>query len=853
MDRGQTPRTKSLVICALLAAITLAVFGQTLRHDFISLDDADYVYDNPVVAQGLTSHGLAWALTRFYSSNWHPLTWLSHMMDCQFYGLRPGGHHLTNVLLHAATAITLFLLLWRMTGARWRSSFVAAVFAVHPLRVESVAWVAERKDVLSGFFFMLTLWAYVRYAEARGSGVLEWWSIGKRKSEGRNPKAERNPKSEIRNPVSGSQHSSTPALHCAAGARFYALALGFFALGLMSKPMLVTTPFVLLLLDYWPLGRLAAANPKSEIQHSNTPTLQHSDPPLLRSSPTPTLQLLWEKLPFFALSLASGVVTLLAQRVAIHVGESFSLSYRLGNALESYAVYLGQLVWPAGLAVFYPFPRHGLPVPELALAGALLAGCSWVAWAQRRARPWLLFGWLWYLVMLLPVVGIIQAGVQAHADRYTYLPQVGLGVAAAWLGAQWRMKPALRGGLAAGVIAALMICAWKQTGYWQDGRTLWNHAMAVTKNNELAHYCLGHDLFQQGKVDEAASEFRQALEIRADYPDAHDGLGICLYQQGKLTEAMAQYEQALQLLPRLAVARNGLGVCLYHLGRPAEAAAQYQQALEAQPDYAEAYNNLGNSFFKMGRLTEAVAQYQKALQLQPDSAEAHNNLGLCLFQQGRLEEASAQYRAALKLRPDYVETCNNLGNVFFRLGRIDEALAQYRKAAELQPHSATAHVNVGAALCQVGRLDEAIAEFRQAVAVQPGLADAHDSLGMALLKKGNETEALAAFREEARLKPSDPRALCKVAWLLATGTQPARRDGAKALELARQANTLTGGKDPFGLETLAAALAETGRFDEAKAKAQEAIELAQAAGQTELAGQLTRELRRYESGRPLHP
>ena len=347
-------RWRAPAVCLVLAAITFAVFGQTLTHEFIDFDDNEYVYENPVVARGLTFKGIVWAFAHVHAANWHPLTWLSHELDCQIYGLHPGGHHLTNVLLHTGTVIALFLVLRRMTGALWRSAFVAAVFAIHPLRVESVAWVAERKDVLSGLFFMLTLGAYVRYVE--------------------------NLKFQISN------------------FKFYYIgSVVLFALGLMCKPMLVTLPLVLLLLDYWPLQRKESAG-----------------------------GLVMEKLPLLALSAASCAATLLAQHGAIQSTEFYSLPLRFGNALVTCLIYLGQMVWPSGLAAFYPYPLNGPPAWEVALAGILLASLSIVAWGGRRKQPWLLMGWLWYLAMLLPVIGIIQVGMQAHADRYTYLPQIGI-------------------------------------------------------------------------------------------------------------------------------------------------------------------------------------------------------------------------------------------------------------------------------------------------------------------------------------------------------------------------------------------------------------------------------------------
>ena len=542
-------------LCLVLAAITFAVFGQTLRHEFVNFDDEDYVRDNPGVARGLTLRGIVWAFARVHSANWHPLTWLSHMLDCQLYGLNPAGHHLTNVLLHTATVIALFLVLRQMTGAFWRSAFVAAVFAIHPLRVESVAWVAERKDVLSGFFFMLTIGAYVRYA--------------------------RRPWSPAR----------------------YGLVMLLFALGLMCKPMLVTLPVVLLLLDYWPLRRV---------------------------EPRRLSGLVLEKLPLLALSAADCVVTLLAQHGAIQSDGSFSLPHRLGNALAACMVYLGQMVWPAGLAVLYPFPHNGLPAWEMALAGTLLAGLSAVAWGQRREQPWLLVGWLWYLAMLLPVVGVIQVGWQSHADRYTYLPQIGIYVAATWLAAELQVSRVAFGGLMAGVCAALMVCAWKQTAYWQDSETLWTRALACTTDNYMAHNNLGNFLDQKGRNDEAIHHFQAALQIRPGYADAHYNLGLAMFKKGEVDEAIVQYEEALEIRPNDSKEHGNLGNALFHKGRVKEAIAHYKTALELEPGYVLAHYDLGNVYLQAGHPAEAIIQFQKVLEFQPDHILALNNLAWIL-------------------------------------------------------------------------------------------------------------------------------------------------------------------------------------------------------------------------------
>ncbi|MGD0813005.1 MAG: tetratricopeptide repeat protein [Verrucomicrobiota bacterium] len=670
------------VLCLVLAAITLAVFGQTAQHEFVNCDDPDYVYGNPVVTHGLTLKGIVWAFTVFHADNWHPLTWVSHMLDCQLYGLHPGGHHITNVLLHTATVILLFLVLRQMTGALWRSAFVAAVFAIHPLRVESVVWVAERKDVLSGLFFMLTIAAYVRYARRP-------WSIAR-----------------------------------------YGLVMLLFAMGLMCKPMLVTLPVALLLLDYWPLQRAGRTTPSV---------------------------LMLEKLPLLALSAASSVITLLAQTRAIESTETISLPLRFGNALTTCMIYLEQMVWPAGLALFYPYPQKGLPTWEVALAGTLLAGLSMVVWRERRTRPWLLTGWAWYLVMLLPVAGIIQVGVQAHADRYTYLPQIGIYVAATWLLAEWGVKwlqreplRAASGSLMTGIIAVLMVCAWNQTAYWKDDETLWSRSLACTTDNAAAHLNFGSALLAKDRADDAI--------------------------------------------------------------------IQYQQALLINPDYADAHFNLGNALRKNGRLEDAIAQYQQTLLINPNLAEARLNLGVALSQKGKLDDTITQYQKALQINPNYAEAHVNLGNALAQKGKLDDAVTQYRLALQIRPDDEVAHASLGIVLAQAGRAGEAIRHLLKALQIQP----------------------------------ANPESQNNLAWLLATCPEAPLRDGNKAVELARQANALTGGENPFVLHTLAAALAEAGRFSEALQTAQRALGLAGAQSDARLAGQLQMEMKLYQTGSAFH-
>jgi len=712
---GLNGRRAVLGVCVFLAVLIWLVFGQTVHHGFVNLDDDTYVYENPPVQAGLTLGGIGWAFSTVHASNWHPMTWVSHMLDCQFYGLNAGGHHLTNVLLHTATAILLFLVLRRMTGFLWRSAFVAAVFAIHPLRVESVAWIAERKDVLSGLFCMLTLWAWVRYVE----------------------------QSKVQSPK-----SKAP----------YCLALFFFALGLMCKPMLVTLPLVLLLLDYWPMQRFN----RSSIPH-----------------------LVLEKLPFFGVAAASGLVTLFAQGKAI---SSLPLSQRIGNALVSCVVYLGQMFYPAGLAVFYPHPESGLALWKIVAAIALLLAISSLVFAGRRKRPWLLTGWVWYLLMLIPVIGILQVGAQAHADRYTYLPQIGLYVLLTWMAADrcsgWRRRRLPLVGGAVAILIALVFCAHAQTAYWRNSESLWTRALDCTANNIIAHNNFGNDLFQRGKVDEAIVQYQAALQLKPDHAEAHYNLGNALMRKGNVEEAIAHFQSALESKPDDAKARYNLAVALLQKGNMDQAIDQFRQVLQIKPDDVVARNNLGNALFQNGAAEEAVAQFQKVLQLKPEYAEAHFNLGYLLLQTGRLDEAVLQFQMVLQFKPDNEETHYQLGNALFQKGKVDEAMVQYQKAVQINPDYSEAQNNL--------------------------------------------------------------------AWLLATAPRASLRNGNQAVEHALRANRLARGADPDVLGTLAAAYAEAGRFDDARQNARQAIELARTAGQSEQVTQLNIELKLYEAKLPFH-
>jgi tetratricopeptide (TPR) repeat protein len=502
------------------------VFIQTLRYDFVNYDDPSYVYQNTRITNGMNFASVAWAFSHVHSENWHPLTTITHMLDCQLYGLNAGWHHFTNVILHSLAILLLFIALEQMTGALWRSAFVSAVFAVHPLHVESVAWIAERKDVLSAVFFMLTLLAYFHYTRAP--------SIGR-----------------------------------------YLAVLLVGALGLMSKPMLVTLPFVLLLLDYWPLRRF-------EGRQSN----------IARQ----LLRLVVEKIPLIVLSAVSSVVTFLAQRGAIGWTEQLPTSERISNALVAYVVYIGQMFWPAGLAVFYPHPENRLPVWEISLALTALIGITLAAFVLRKKAPYFVTGWLWYLGMLVPVIGLLQVGWQGHADRYTYLPQIGLYIAVTWavtdLSRSWRFQQIALGIAAAVVLSALTWASRLQTSYWRDSETLFTHALAVTSNNDVALNNLGIISLDKGQLDDAISKLQAAIDLRPENAPAHDNLAKALLRKGQVPEAMVHYRKFLELEPGNVEARNTLGTALIQQGHVREAIDQWQEALARQPDNGNAASNL---------------------------------------------------------------------------------------------------------------------------------------------------------------------------------------------------------------------------------------------------------------------
>ena len=524
-----TRKQLTAMICFALAAVTLLVYSPVLWHGFVIYDDPDYITGNAHVKAGLTWPGIVWAFTTGDAANWHPLTWISHMADWQLFGSNPAGHHLTNLLFHTANSLLLFILLNQLTGAIWRSFFVAALFAWHPLHVESVAWASERKDVLSAFFWMLTLLAYVRFA-----------NLSKVQS----------PKSKV----------------------FYILALVFFACGLMSKPMVVTLPFVLLLLDFWPLERFTIYDLRFTIW-----------------------RLVLEKIPFFALTIASCFITYRVQSGALWPSQSLSFHFRLANALMCYVRYISKIFWPTDIALIYPYP-HYWPFAGVAVAAGLLVLLSAIFTFHAKRFPYLFVGWFWFLGMLVPAIGLVQVGVQAMADRYTYLPGIGIFILVVWgvndlLNSQpQKMKIATLAGSV--VIACCLICTSIQLTYWRSSPELFLHTVKVTTDNYAAEDCLGKALESIGKNDDAGKLYADAVRIEPDYPMAQFDLGMNLLEHGDLNEASNHLAIAVQLSPRNPVMQFDFGTYLAQHGNPAEAAAHFKAALASRPDFPEAQKQL---------------------------------------------------------------------------------------------------------------------------------------------------------------------------------------------------------------------------------------------------------------------
>jgi Flp pilus assembly protein TadD len=611
---GRTPKAFDVsrittfgLIAAGLAITTFGIYLQVIGHRFIVIDDISYIEENPTVNRGVTLGGLAWAFTTFHEGNWHPLTWIAHMIDSQLFGIFAGGHLLVNALIHVANTLLLFWFLLATTRARWPSALVAALFALHPLHVESVAWAAERKDTLSTFFGLLSLIAYVRYTEAPSIRRYGWTAIT-------------------------------------------------LALGLLAKPMLVTWPFVMLLLDYWPLGRFdVTSRPPSRSFGAAGREVATKVWPLVR-----------EKLPLFVLVAASAVITSVAQSYAgaVRTFTEVPITSRLSNALVSYAKYLLLTFWPNDLAVFYPFPAAGIPVWQIIGAALLLIGITAFCLFQWKIRPYLIIGWLWFLGTLVPVIGLVQVGGQAMADRYFYVPSIGLFIAlvfgVAEIAKTRRVAPWFGATIAGVVLLVLATLTNAQIQRWNNSFTLFEHTLAVTPPNLAIQNTLGYALQRSGRLDEAAGHFEKALQMKPDEYMSLLNMGVNRFYQGRVPEAIDYAQAAIRSQADAPKAYNLLGMALAKQNHNEAAFEAVRRAVELAPKDADIRNNLGLTLARLGRMPEAINEFHEALRLNPRNAGAHANLGLALFASGNPRESIPEFEAALRLNPELKTAADGL-------------------------------------------------------------------------------------------------------------------------------------------------------------------------------------------------
>ena len=692
---------RDMLICLFLVIAVLGVYWQVRTHSFVNFDDASYILNNPHVRAGLNLEGIAWAFRFPGFDYWHPVTWLSHMLDCHLYGLNVGMHHQVSLILHILNSILLFLVFRKMTGAIWRSAFVAVMFALHPMNVESVAWLAERKNVLSTFFGLLTMLTYIHYSKR--PGVFRYLPI-----------------------------------------------LFVYTLGLMSKPMLATLPFVLLLLDYWPLGRFNLVYSGSN--HQKVSKRYPTD--FQRTFP---LYLLLEKIPLLILSAASIFLSSLAvQRLGIVISTaSVPMLFRIKNALVSYVSYMTKMIWPHNLAVYYPYPKT-LPLWQVIGAGVLLVCISFLVFRALRSKPYLAVGWLWYIGTLVPALGLVQAGLwPAIADRFTYVPFIGLFLIIAWgvsdLSVQWHLREIKLATIATAFFAILASTTYLQVGYWRNSITLFEHVLDITTNNHIAHHKLGEALKLQNKTVAAAKHYSEALRIQPDFFAAHLNLGIILRDENWLNEAIDCFSKALRL----------------------------------KPDRAEPYFELGLTLEKQGNFDGAVRHYLEALRKKPDFAKAHNNLGIILARKKKDQEAIFHLNEAIRMDSNYAEAHYNLGIIYADQKNIEKAIFHYKQALNLNP---------------------------------------------------NMTEALY-----------------HLSWIFASYEDETYRNGEEAVKLAEKLCKSGNYNQPLALDVLAAAYAETRRFDEAVLTAQKAHKLALKQGSKALALSLKQRLNLYQNRIPYRP
>ncbi len=808
-------RQNTLIIGLLLILITLLVFWRVQYNDFINYDDNIYVTDNLNVRQGISLRSVTWAFTTGYANFWHPLTWLSHMLDCQLYGLNPAGHHITNLIIHISNTVLLFWTLSAFTNTLWRSAFTAALFAIHPLHVEPVVWVAQRKDLLSTFFWVLTMLLYFYYTKKPG--------------------------------------------------RFrYIMSLSVFILGLSAKPMLITLPFALLLLDYWPLKRFNETKERADDFADYYPSLKN-----IFTDPV-SFSLFKEKIPFFILAGLFAITAFIAQKGggAVASFDSLPLTTRLLNAPVSYTGYIIKMFWPVNLGVLYPHPRLSLPWQSYAGSIVLfIVITGFILW-KLREKPYLAVGWLWYAGTLVPVIGLIQISIHSMADHYTYIPLIGLFIIISW-GAYDLLSRNRFGAIISIVLAGLIlslsaILSWNQTGKWKDTITIFEHTGKVTRNNFIALNNVGSGLMAQDKITESIVYFQRALEFNPQNPDTLNNLGLAYSKLEKFDKAVGFFLKALHFNPHFRESRLNMGITLFKTGKIDEAieyfeharkeapddpevyfylgaamgakqhykgaAIFYTRALELNPEHLESCINLGIVLEMLGKPDEAVLRYKEALTIDPGSEAAHINLGALMEKQGNFDDAVNHYGKALDINPKNAEAHNNSGALYSKLGMHKKALMHFSRAVNIRPDYTGALNNLGITLAGMNRNEEAVFYFSRVIDINPGDFGARRNKGLALELKGDYDAAIKEYRAALKLEPDLPEILDNLAWILATSKNNQIKYIEEAVLFAERACKLTDFKQPAMLDTLAVAYEAAGLFEKAAKTAERAALLMKESG-----------------------
>lgn len=771
----------ALVVCAVLAVITIIAY-EPLRHNgFVGYDDGEYVLDCSQVRQGLTLETLKWAFTEPHFHNWHPITTLSYLVEYELFGINAFGYHLTSLLLHIINALLMLMILKKMTGAFWPSVFAAAVFAVHPLQVESVAWVAEQKNVLSGLFWLLTIAAYIRYAEKPAAGR-------------------------------------------------YIVLLLVYGLCLMTKAIVVVVPFVLLLLDFWPLRRITR----------NTMG-----------------RIIIEKIPLLIPAVLLIVVTTLAQKSggAIQTMPYFAFQYRLANAIVSYARYPVMMVYPVNLAVFYPHPGPKIALWQPLLAILALAVITGLVFYFGRRRRYLITGWLWYVGTLVPVIGLVQLGGQAMADRYMYLPMMGLLIiaAGAMLEAvrKWRHSRYVLFVISGAIFIVLIIITRSQVRYWKDDFTLFGHAINVTKNNENMHYNIGHAFQQKGQFEKAIEHYREALRIEPGDLQAMNNLGVLLLSQKKTDEALKIFEKAVQMNGRYIDAINNLGLALREKGKTDEAMRKWRQVLDLEPMQPEAHYNIGVTMLQNGRYSLAVQHFNKALEKKRNWVEVYNYLGAAYSALGQFKAAMDSYNEAIKLKGGDINIESNLAMTLSKLGKAEQAEQIWQRILAAEPENYKAHYGLGRLLADKKQFDKAMEHFNKVLQAKPDWFEIHLRIAGVYYARKELTLAVRHLREAVRLKNDCLEAMNLLAWIEATAKDIGIRNPDEAVRFASSACELTANKNPGILDTLAVAYASAGRFDDAIKTAETAVKLAGEHKLTKLANEISEHLKLFKAKKPV--